>query len=163
MNKHIATMVLAGAAPAAHAAHAAHAAVADLAGSWTLVAADVQRPDGSIERDYGAAPKGRLFIDAQGRYTLQIFKAERPRFASADKAAGTCDELRAAVLGSSTHYGMIALEDGQLVFRIEAASFPNWEGTVQRRSFELHGDELRYRVPARPDGGMPISVWRRMR
>jgi hypothetical protein len=110
----------------------------------------------------GAAPKGRLFIDAQGRYALQIFKAERPRFASADKAAGTHDEFRAAVLGSSTHYGTVALEDGQLVFRIEAASFPNWEGTVQRRSFELHGDELRYRVPARPDGGIPISVWRRM-
>jgi hypothetical protein len=66
------------------------------------------------------------------------------------------------VLGSSTHYGTIALEGGQLVFHIEGASFPNWEGTVQRRSFELHGDELRYRVPARPDGGIPISVWRRM-
>jgi hypothetical protein len=26
----------------------------------------------------------------------------------------------------------------------------------------LHGDELRYRVPARPDGGIPISVWRRL-
>lgn len=156
MNKQIAGMVLASAVPAAH------AAVPELAGTWTLVAADVQRPDGSIERDYGAAPKGRLFIDAQGRYALQIFKAERPRFASADKAAGTVDELRAAVLGSSTHYGTVALEDGQLVFRIEAASFPNWEGTVQRRTFELHGDELRYRVPARPDGGIPISVWRRM-
>jgi len=156
MNKQIAGMVLARAVPAAH------AAVHELAGTWTLVAADVQRPDGSIERDYGAAPKGRLFIDAQGRYALQIFKAERPRFASADKAAGTVDEFRAAVLGSSTHYGTVALEGGQLVFRIEAASFPNWEGTVQRRTFELHGDELRYRVPARPDGGIPISVWRRM-
>ncbi|WP_075792617.1 lipocalin-like domain-containing protein [Massilia putida] len=156
MNKQIAAMVLAGAAPAVH------ASLPDLAGTWTLVAADVQRPDGSIERDYGAAPKGRLCIDAQGRYTLQIFKAERPRFASPDKAAGTGDEFRAAVLGSSTHYGTVAMDGGQLVFHIEAASFPNWEGTVQRRSFELHGDELRYRVPARPDGGIPISVWRRM-
>ncbi|MFS2018903.1 lipocalin-like domain-containing protein [Massilia sp. CT11-108] len=156
MNKQIAGMVLASVAPAVQ------AVPPDLAGTWTLVAADVQRPDGSIERDYGAAPKGRLAIDAQGRYTLQIFKAERPRFASADKAAGTSEELRAAVLGSSTHYGTLALEDGLLVFRIEAASFPNWEGTVQRRSFELHGDELRYRVPARPDGGIPMSVWRRL-
>ncbi len=155
MNKQIAGMVLA-------CAPAVHATPPDLAGTWTLVAADVQRPDGSIERDYGAAPKGRLAIDPQGRYALQIFKSERPRFAAADKAAGTSDEFRAAVLGSSTHYGTLALEDGQLVFRIEAASFPNWEGTVQRRSFELRGDELRYRVPARPDGGIPISVWRRM-
>lgn len=159
MNRQIASMVLAGVAPAVQ---AAQAAIPDFAGSWALVAADVQRPDGSIERDYGAAPRGRLVIDAQGRYALQIFKAERPRFASADKSAGTGDEFRAAVLGSSTHYGTIALEDGQLVFRIEAASFPNWEGTMQRRSFELHGDELRYRVPARPDGGIPISVWRRL-
>ncbi|MEH6436041.1 hypothetical protein [Massilia sp. DD77] len=42
------------------------------------------------------------------------------------------------------------------------ASFPNREGTVQRRSFELQGDGLRYRVPARPDGGIPMSVRRRM-
>jgi hypothetical protein len=164
MNRQIAGMVLASVVPAVQ---TVQATVPDLAGTWTLVAADVQRPDGSVERDYGAAPRGRLVIDAQGRYALQIFKAERPRFASADKAAGTGDEFRAAVLGSSTHYGTIALEDGQLVFRIEAASFPNWEGAVQRRSFELHGDdlhgdELRYRVPARPDGGIPISVWRRM-
>ncbi|MBQ5947058.1 lipocalin-like domain-containing protein [Massilia sp. ST3] len=156
MNKQIAGMVLASVVPAAHASLPA------LAGTWTLVAADVQRPDGRIERDYGAAPKGRLSIDPQGRYTLQIFKAERPRFASADKAAATNDEFRAAVLGSSTHFGTIALHEGQLVFQIEAASFPNWEGTVQRRSFELQGDELRYRVPARPDGGIPISIWRRM-
>lgn len=156
MNKQIAGIVLTTLAPAVF------AALPDLAGTWTLVAADVQRPDGSIERDYGAAPKGRLIVDVQGRYALQIFKAERPRFAYPDKATGSADEFRAAVLGSSTHYGTVGFEDGQLVFHIEAASFPNWEGTVQRRSFELHGDELRYRVPARPDGGIPISVWRRM-
>ena len=156
MNTRIAGMLLASAALSAH------ASVAELAGSWTLAAADVQRPDGRVEPDYGAAPKGRLSIDAQGRYALQIFKAERPRFASADKSAGTGEEFQAAVLGSSTHFGTITMEGGQLVFHIEGASFPNWEGTVQRRSFELHGDELRYRVPARADGGIPISVWRRM-
>ncbi|MGZ5202016.1 MAG: lipocalin-like domain-containing protein [Telluria sp.] len=156
MNMKIASMVLSSVVPAAH------AAAPDLAGTWTLVAADVQRPNGNIERDYGEAPKGRLSIDAQGRYALQIFKAERPRFASGDKSAGTGDEFRAAVLGSSTHYGNVAVQDGQLVFHIEGSSFPNWEGTVQRRSFELEGDELRYRVPARPDGGIPISIWRRM-
>lgn len=156
MNSRIASIMLAMITPAAH------AALPDLAGSWTLVAADVQRPDGAIERDYGASPKGRLSIDAQGRYALQIFKAERPRFASTNKAAGTADEFRAAVLGSSTHFGTITMEGGQLVFHIEGSSFPNWEGTVQRRSFELNGGELRYRVPARADGGIPISVWRRM-
>src|SRR5471032_297749 len=59
-----------------------------LAGSWTLVAADLLHPDGSRTRDYGAAPKGLLLIDNQGRYSAQIYKAERPLFASGDKKTG---------------------------------------------------------------------------
>jgi hypothetical protein len=135
-----------------------------LAGTWTLVAADVVHPDGSRAHDYGDAPKGRLMIDRAGRYSLQIFRSDRPRFGNPAKAKGTAQEYRAAVMGSSTHYGTLAVEAGkhQLVFHIEAASFPNWEGQVQTRTFELHGDTLSYRVPPRPNGDVPISVWRRV-
>jgi hypothetical protein len=67
-------------------------------------------------------------------------------------------------MGASTHYGTIAVEPDrhQLVFHIEGASFPNWEGQQQTRAFELHGDTLSYRVPPRPDGNVPVSVWRRI-
>lgn len=134
-----------------------------LAGTWTLVAADVVHPDGTRARDYGEAPKGLLLIDTAGRYSLQIFKDERPHFAAADKAAGTDTEYKAAVLGSSAHYGTISIDPagGTLTFNIEAASFPNWEGTAQTRRYELTGNELSYRVPPRPDGNTPISIWRR--
>lgn len=159
MNKTIAGVVLACLLPAAH---AAEPAISALKGTWTLVAADVERADGRRLRDYGSAPKGRLFIDQQGRYSLQIFKSERSRFATIDKNGGTDAEFKAAVLGSSTHYGTIGMEGNTLVFHVEAASFPNWEGTVQRRSFELKENELSYRVPPRPDGGTPVSVWHRI-
>ena len=127
-----------------------------LAGTWTLVAADVLHADGTRGPDYGAAPKGLLLIDAQGHYSLQIFKAERPRFASGDKQTATPGEYQAAVMGSSTHFGTIVVEPaaGTLTFKIESASFPNWEGTEQKRTFELSGDELSYRVPPRPDGNI---------
>ena len=62
-----------------------------LAGTWTLIAADKRLPDGAQVRGYGAAPRGRLIVDEQGRYSLQIFKAERRRFAADDKAAGSAD------------------------------------------------------------------------
>jgi len=148
----------------ATAAHAASSSVTPLVGTWTLVAADVLHADGTRTRDYGAAPKGLLQIDAHGRYSLQIFSAERPRFAANDKRAGTDAEYRSAVLGASTHYGTVSLDapHGTLTFNIEAASFPNWEGAVQTRQYELNGDELSYRVPSRPDGNTPISVWRRL-
>jgi len=85
-----------------------------LAGTWTLVAAERELLDGSRVPDYGAHPSGRLTIDADGRYSLRIFSAERRNFASGDKATGTDAETRQAVLGASTHYGAIVLRNGVL-------------------------------------------------
>src|SRR5262249_51361577 len=93
----------------------------NLAGTWTLVAADVLHPDGTRARDYGAAPKGLMQIDGVGRYSLQIYKAERPRFATGDKLTGTEAEYKAAVLGSSTHFGTVRADEsaGTLTFKID--------------------------------------------
>lgn len=145
-------------------AGAAHAADSPLAGTWTLTAADRITPAGVREHDYGAAPKGRLIVDAAGRYSLQIFKSERAAFASGDKKRGTAEDYADAALGSSTHYGVVTVDEAahQLVFRIEGASFKNWEGTVQRRVYDLKGDTLSYRVPTAPDGNTPISEWKRL-
>lgn len=140
------------------------ATTSPLAGAWALVAADRILPDGRQVRDYGEAPKGLLIVDARGRYSLQLFAAERLRFAGGNKAEGSADEFRSAALGSSTHYGTLSIDDrdGVLVFAIDAASFPNWDGTTQRRAYRLDGDTLSYRVPARTDGSIPLSVWRRI-
>ncbi|ASL47484.1 hypothetical protein bAD24_III08820 [Burkholderia sp. AD24] len=155
---------------AALVSQASHAAdntppASPLAGTWSLVAADVIKPDNVRAPDFGAAPQGMLQIDREGRYTLQIFRAERPRFASGDKQTGTPAEYAAAVLGSSTHFGTIKVDAAAhtLTFQIDKASFPNWEGQTQTRHYELVGDELSYRVVPRPNGDVPISVWHRLR
>lgn len=135
-----------------------------LQGTWALVAADKVLPGGETTRDYGENPKGRLVVDAKGRYSLQIFKSERLRFASDSKADGSVAELRSAVMGSSTHYGTMSIDEraGVLVFSIEGSSFPNWEDTTQRRQYKLDGAELHYKVPPRADGSIPVSVWHRL-
>ncbi|QJD92127.1 lipocalin-like domain-containing protein [Duganella dendranthematis] len=135
-----------------------------LAGTWTLVAADRLLPDGARLHDYGDAPSGLMMIDSEGRYTVQIYQQGRPRFASGDKKSGSEQEFRATVEGSSTHFGRLTIDEPSrtLTFVIESAAFSNWEGTRQERRYELKGDELSYRVPARPDGQIPLSVWRRV-
>ena len=143
-----------------------HAAEPVLAGTWTLTAADRLYPDGERTHDYGDHPQGRLIIDAQGRYSLQIFDGDRLRIASGDKATATPQELSSAVTGSSTHYGTVAVDPAAhlLVFRIAGASFANWDGTEQRRKYVLTADSLSYQVPTpRADGSVPISEWRRER
>jgi hypothetical protein len=144
--------------------HAAASEVSALTGTWFLAAADVLHPDGTRTHDYGAAPKGSLMIDAKGRYSLQIFKAERSRFSSDDKRSGTPAEYEEAVMGSSTHLGELSVDsaNGVLTFHIQNASFPNWEGEEQKRNYELKGSELSYRVVPRPNGDVPISVWRKL-
>jgi hypothetical protein len=137
-----------------------------LAGTWILIAADDLLPDGTRVHAYGDAPAGLLIVDLDGRYSLQIFRTDRPAFASGDKRTGTAEEYQAAVLGISTHVGHCAIDPGgtTLTFRIEHAAYPNWEGTSQVRRFTLNGDELSYQVPAPKAGGpIPISVWRRDR
>lgn len=137
--------------------------LAPFVGTWLLQAADVVHPDGRRESDYGAPPKGLLMIDAGGRYSLQIIRQDRPHFASGDRAKGTPQEYAAAVTGTSTHFGTISVDRSAhvLTFTAEAASFPNQDGTTQRRSYELHGPVLSYKVAPRPNGDVPISIWRK--
>ncbi|MBK7905165.1 MAG: lipocalin-like domain-containing protein [Gemmatimonadetes bacterium] len=137
-----------------------------LAGTWELVAADDVLPDGTRVPAYGAAPKGLLIVDAQGRYSLQLFRTDRARFAAGDKRKGTPAEFEAAVLGMSSHVGWITVDAAAevLTFHISLAAFPNWEGTEQRRRYELVNGVLTYRLPAQAgsSSNIPLTSWRRV-
>ena len=135
-----------------------------LQGTWVMDSAYEIHADGSRTTNYGEHPKGLLTVDAAGRYNLQIFKVDRPAFASGDKTKGTPDEYRAAVLGSSTHFGKVTIDRArhQLAFVVEAASFPNWEGKTQVRDYSFKDGLLTYAVPASASGNgtTAYSVWR---
>jgi len=139
-----------------------------LAGTWTLKAAQVLLADGSyaVDTAYGKNAKGILMIDGNGQYSLQIFRPERPKFASGNKTQGTAEEYRSSLLGISTHVGHIKLDpvNNTLQFNIDYAAFPNWDNTSQNRKFRLSGDELYYEVPVKSaTGTSAVSVWTRVK
>lgn len=138
-----------------------------LEGSWEMASAYEILADGSRVTAYGEHPRGLMMIDAEGRYTVQIFRPDRPLFASGDKTRGTPEEYRAVALGSSTHFGRVrALPDGKtLVFSVESASWPNWEGKQQVREYSFRDGVLTYAVPASASGNGTVawSVWRKLR
>ncbi|WP_242917882.1 lipocalin-like domain-containing protein [Caulobacter sp. CCUG 60055] len=159
-------MGVAALAVALAAVHAAAAAeLRSLEGVWVMESAYEIRADGTRTTNYGAHPKGLLTVDAAGRYNMQIFRPDRPAFASGDKTRGTAEEYRQAVLGSSTHFGRVSIDPGkhQLAFDVEAASFPNWEGKRQVRDYTFENGVLSYAVPASASGNGTVaySVWRR--
>ena len=139
--------------------------LSSLEGTWTMESAYEIHADGTRTTNYGEHPAGLFIVDRAGRYSIQIFGIERPPFASGDKARGTPEEYRQAVLGSSTHFGTVAIDPAthRLTFKIEAASFPNWEGKTQVRDYTYQNGILTYAVPASASGSGTIaySIWRR--
>jgi hypothetical protein len=137
-----------------------------LAGTWTMDSAYEILADGKRVTNYGEHPAGLLMIDRDGRYTLQIFRRTRPLFAAGEKPKGTPEEFREASLGSSTHFGRVRVDSAQhkLVFDVEAASFPNWEGKQQVRDYRFENGVLTYQVPASASGNGTISysIWRKL-
>ena len=136
-----------------------------LVGTWTLVLVDNVLPDSSRVHLYGSHPSGLLMFDAAGHYSLQIVSADRPAFAVNDKSRGTAAEYQAAVKGSNAHFGTYSINPAgdSITFRIEHASFPNWEGTEQKRAFRLDKDRLTYTVPVPTTGQGAVGEveWRR--
>ena len=136
-----------------------------LQGTWVMQAAYEIAANGTRTTNFGEHPKGLFIVDADGRYSLQIFREKRAPFASGDKTKGTPDEYRQAVLGSSTHFGRVSIDRArnQLDFDLEAASFPDWDGKRQVRDYTLKDGVLTYAVPASAYGGgvAAYSVWRR--
>ena len=139
--------------------------LASLQGTWIMVSAYEIHADGSRTTNYGEHPDGLFIVDAAGRYSMQIFRVGRPVFASGDKARGTPDEYRAALIGISTHIGKVSIDAAhhQLVFDVEGSSFPSWEGKRQVRDYTFEKGVLSYAVPASASGSgtTAYSVWRR--
>jgi Lipocalin-like domain len=133
----------------------------DLVGTWRV--ASVTSEQGGTELEpFGSDPKGILMLDENGRYALMLLRPDLPTFASNNRTAGTPEENSAIVEGSIAHFGTYAIEGGDtLVLRVEASTFPNWNGAEQKRPFTLTGGKLEYTVPEAAGGGTAQVVWTR--
>jgi hypothetical protein len=134
-----------------------------IVGTWVLTAADKLLPDGTRVPDYGSNPHGLAIFTADGYYSIQIYRAERLKFSSGDKFNGTPEEYKDASLSMSVHFGRYSVDPvkGTITFHIDRSSIPNLDDTTQVRPYELKGDTLSWKVPARKDGSIPITVLRR--
>ena len=137
----------------------------NLIGTWTLAAADKLLPDGTRVQDYGPSPHGLVIFTADGYYSLQIYRAERMKFSSGDKFNGTPEEYKDVSLSMSVSFGRYSVDPIKhtITFKRDRSSVPNLDDKTAEEPYELKGDELSWRVAARKDGSIPITVLRRAR
>ncbi|WDF63257.1 lipocalin-like domain-containing protein [Flavobacterium sp. KACC 22763] len=139
----------------------------EFTGSWTLISVENTNSDGTKNLPYDTNPKGFLFFDEKGNYAIQIYKDKRAKIASGDKNKCTPEENAAIVQGSNSHFGEYQIDETNktITFKIKTASFPNWEGTIQKRSYTFAKNELKYAVTNTTQGGKSVTaevVWKKL-
>lgn len=135
-----------------------------LVGSWTIVSSDTIDASGKKTATFGPNPRGTLIFTADGRYSLLIAQASLPKFAANSRVKGTADENKAVVSGSIAHIGKYTVDekDKSFTFQVESSTYPNWDGTAQKRTFTVAGNELKYTNPVASSGtGSANLVWKR--
>jgi hypothetical protein len=85
------------------------------------------------------------------------------KFASGDKYNGTLEEYKDASLGMSVSFGRYSVDpvNHTIIFHRDRSSVPNLDDKTAVDPYELNGDELSWKVAARKDGSIPITVLRR--
>jgi hypothetical protein len=135
----------------------------EVVGTWTLVSS-VTEKDGTRTDQFGSGAKGMMTLDANGRFMLTIIGPDLPKFASNNRAGGTPDENSAVVSKSIAMIGTYSVNsaDKTLIFKVDSATFPNWNGTEQKRLISPgNKDQLRYITPTASSGGVGTVTWTR--
>ena len=133
-------------------------------GTWALVSS-VTEKDGKKSDQFGTGAKGMMSLDARGHFMLTIIGPDLPKFESGNRARATPEESRMVVAGSIAMMGTYSVDvtNKTLTFHVEAATFPNWNGTTQNRLIvTANGDELKYVTPTASSGGVGTVTWRRV-
>lgn len=137
--------------------------MSNVVGAWTLVSS-VTEKDGIRTDQFGSGAKGMLTLDAEGHFMLTIIGPDLPKFVSNNRAAGTPEENKAVVSKSIAMIGTYSIDsaDKTLIFNVDSASFPNWNGTEQKRLLASgNSDELKYITPSASSGGVGTVTWKR--
>jgi Lipocalin-like domain len=134
-----------------------------LLGAWDLVSFNSVHADGSKLTVFGDNPNGIAFFDSTGRYIITVMRSDRAKYAVNDRVQGTADENKITVQGTITYFGTYTVSepDRTLSIHVVGSSFPNWNGTDQKRSFVVSAGELKLTNPIASTGGTTEVVWKR--
>ena len=136
----------------------------DLVGTWTLVSITLEK-DGKTTDFYGPNPQGQIAFDPNGRISEIITRSDLPKLASNNRREGTPEENKAVVQGSIAYFGTYSVSetDKTYTLHVESCTFPNWNGTERKYSFDISGDELTVTPTSAPSTGTGTDrlVWKR--
>ncbi len=134
-----------------------------LVGAWAYVSSTAKLPDGSPL--WGANPKGLMIFSENGSFSWQIFRSDRPKFASKNRMQGTPEENAATLQGSLAYFGTYSVNEAEKIITtvVEGSTYPNSEGeTLKRVVTRITADTLVYKNPATTRGERVEAAWKKL-
>jgi hypothetical protein len=130
----------------------------NLVGAWNIVSLTYQQGDKTTE-PYGPNVKGTQVFGADGRFAVVVTRGDLPKVASNNRETATADESEKIVHGSIAYFGSYTTNaaDHTVTVNIEAATFANWNGTSQKRTYTISGDEMKLLNPT-ASGGVSATL-----
>jgi len=113
-----------------------------LVGTYRVIAVEHYSEDGEVGHPFGESPDGFITYTPEGYMMAILSRSDRVPFASNDILGGSQDEQLAAFQSASSFAGRYEIQNNQVVHYLEAATFPNWKGTVQPRDFDITDSHL---------------------
>ena len=136
-------------------------------GAWRLITFEFRKADGSVIHPFGERARGSIIYTESGRYSAQLRRIDRPKFASGDQMRGTVEEIEANYKGCISYFGTYELDiqNSLIIHHVESSIFPNMEERDQERFFELSENRLQLRTPPiKLDGERAVGIllWERI-
>jgi len=134
-------------------------------GTWILVSIYNEK-DGKRIEQFGPNPRGIHIFTPEGYVTQIMMPESLPKIASGNRKECTPEECRAVATGVIAWIGKYTVneKDKEVNYTIQASSFPNFEGTPQKRTMTIEGDMLKLVNPTTALGtGVNYSTWKRVK
>ena len=139
----------------------------NLSGTWELVSFELRFSSGEIIYPFGKKVKGLLIYTKGGYMSGKLMPSERTHFASPNPLGGTPTEAKAAFDGFIGYYGKYEIDTEKNIVNhyVEGSLFPNWEGQIQERFFELNDNLLTLSTPPlayENETAVGVLIWKRI-
>ncbi len=132
----------------------------ELIGTWKFVSTTGERKDGTKFDLFGPHPNGVIIFNPDGHFALINTRPGRPKYAGGNRMDGTPEEFKTTVQGSIAYFGTYSVDEANSTFslHIDGSTFPDYEGTDQKRPFKIIDNELRSINPNPTVGGPSLNL-----
>lgn len=136
----------------------------NIAGCWTMVSGYMDNHGKRIEV-FGAHPAGMVVYTDDLHFMVVVTNPDIPKFASGDRANGTPEEYKSAVMNSLGMYGTYTIDENGdfLEQHIVGSTFQNFNGNTRGQNIlteKVDGNKLMENMKI-ADGVTISIVWQR--